>query len=99
TIVWADPADITYGTALSAAQLNATVTVAGPDMTTGALTYSPAAGTVLGAGAGQSLTVTAAATANYNQASRTVTINVGRATPVVTWTDPADITYSTPLGA
>ena len=36
--------------ALGLAQLNATVTATGPDPTTGALTYSPAPGTVLHAG-------------------------------------------------
>src|SRR5437588_771166 len=43
-IVGPSPAAITYGTALSAAQLNATTTV------TGTFAYSPAAGTVLSAG-------------------------------------------------
>jgi hypothetical protein len=44
TITWAPPAAITYGTLLSAAQLNATSTVAGT------FTYTPAAGTLLPAG-------------------------------------------------
>ena len=44
TITWASPAGITYGTALSAAQLDATASVPGT------FTYSPAAGTVLKAG-------------------------------------------------
>jgi hypothetical protein len=46
-ITWPAPAAITYGTALSALQLNATASVAG------AFVYSPAAGTVLGGGVGQ----------------------------------------------
>jgi hypothetical protein len=37
TITWSTPADITYGTALSATQLNATANVAG------SFVYSPAA--------------------------------------------------------
>ena len=46
TITWANPADITYGTALGATQLNATADVPGT------FVYTPAAGTVLNAGAG-----------------------------------------------
>jgi hypothetical protein len=47
TITWATPADLVYGTALSGTQLNATASVAGT------FVYSPAAGTVLNAGAGR----------------------------------------------
>ena len=43
-ITWANPADITYGTALSNAQLNATPSVPG------SFSYSPATGTILSAG-------------------------------------------------
>ena len=41
TITWATPAAITYGTALSATQLNATSSVAGT------FVYTPASGTIL----------------------------------------------------
>jgi hypothetical protein len=75
TIHWSNPANIIYGTALSGTQLNSTVTVVGP-APAGALTYLPAAGTVLGPGSGQVLTVTAAATNDYNAATFSVTINV-----------------------
>ena len=51
TITWATPAAITYGTPLSATQLKATASVPGT------FVYSPAAGTVLGAGS-QTLSVT-----------------------------------------
>jgi hypothetical protein len=97
TITWANPAEITYGTPLGAAQLNATVAGVGP-APAGTLTYSPATGTILHAGAGQTLTVTAAATQDYNQATATVTINVLKATPSVSWATPADITAGTALG-
>ena len=50
TLTWAQPAAIEYGTPLSATQLNATASVVG------AITYAPAAGTVLPPG---STTVTA----------------------------------------
>ena len=99
TIAWTSPAGIVYGTPLGAAELDATVSAPGPDPATGMLSYSPAAGTVLGAGAGQSLMVSAAATNNYNAATLTVTIDVQKATPAVAWANPADIVYGTPLGA
>jgi uncharacterized protein YjdB len=44
-ITWATPADLVYGAALSGTQLNATASVPGT------FVYSPAAGTVLNAGA------------------------------------------------
>jgi hypothetical protein len=77
TITWASPADITYGTALSATQLNATTSVPGT------FTYSPAAGTVLDAGSGQTLHVDFVPndTTLYNNASKDVTINVLKADP------------------
>ncbi|MEK7684677.1 MAG: MBG domain-containing protein, partial [Verrucomicrobiota bacterium] len=92
-LTWANPADITYGTALTGTQLNATASVAG------SFNYSPAAGTVLNAGSNQQLTVTftPADTANYTSTTKTVTLNVAKAAPVVTWSNPADITYGTAL--
>jgi len=98
TITWAAPAPIVYGTPLSAAQLNASASVIGP-APAGALTYAPPAGTVLSAGTAQTLTVTAAATSNYDAATASVTIDVLKATPVVTWATPAPIVYGTPLSA
>jgi hypothetical protein len=71
-IIWSNPADIVYGTALSGTQLNATASVAGT------FVYTPPAGTVLNAGSGQKLHVdfTPSDTANYDNASYEVTINV-----------------------
>src|SRR4029078_1119655 len=51
-MTWATPAEITYGTALSAPQLTATATVPGT------FAYTPTAGTVLNAGSSQTLSVT-----------------------------------------
>jgi len=51
-ITWSNPAPIGYGTALSAAQLNATANVPGT------FSYRHPAGTVLGAGLGQPLALT-----------------------------------------
>ncbi len=76
TITWANPANITLGTPLSGTQLNATVAGVTGGSAPGALTYTPAAGTVLSVGANQPLKVDAAATINYNAASKTVYINV-----------------------
>lgn len=78
-LTWADPAGITYGTALGPAQLNATTTVPG------SFAYSQAAGTVLNAGAGQTLTVTFTPDdlVNYNPVTATVTIDVAPATLLV----------------
>ena len=94
TITWANSVAITYGTALSATQLDATASV------TGAFVYSPAAGTVLGAGS-QTLSVTFAPTdsTDYNTATATVTLVVNKATPTITWTNPAAITYGAALSA
>ncbi|UOQ66085.1 MBG domain-containing protein [Hymenobacter volaticus] len=79
TITWANPAAIVYGTPLSNTQLNATVAGAPYGTAAGALTYTPASGTVLNAGS-QTLRVDAAATDNYNAASKTVTLQVDQQT-------------------
>ena len=93
-LTWATPADIVYGTALGAAQLNASSTVAGT------FSYSPPAGTVLNAGAGQTLTATFTPTdlVNYVSASTNVTINVLKAGLVVTAANTNKI-YGAPLPA
>jgi RHS repeat-associated protein len=92
TITWSSPAAITYGTALSATQLNATASVGGT------FTYSPAAGTVLTAGAQTlSVTFTPTNTTSYNSAMATVTLTVNQVTPTITWTTPAAISYGTAL--
>ena len=95
TINWANPAEIVYGTALSGAQLNATASVPGK------LTYTPAANTILYAGAGQTLTVTFTPTdsADYAGDTATVLINVAQATTTVNWTNPGTIVYGTYLSS
>jgi hypothetical protein len=86
TITWATPASILQGAALQATQLNATVDGVSGGSAAGALTYTPAAGTVLAVGT-HTLSVSAAATSNYLAASRTVQIVVNSTTvaPSVTW--------------
>jgi hypothetical protein len=94
TITWANPAAIPYGTALSAAQLNATANVPGT------FTYNPAAGTVLRAGSQiLSVTFTPNDAVDYNPATSSVTVLVNQAVSVLTWASPAPITYGTPLSA
>ncbi len=115
TITWANPADIVYGTALSATQLDASSswTVGGVNGSVpGTFTYTPAAGTVLGAGNDQTLSVAFAPTdaTDYTTASLTVTINVLPATPMgissITPVSPnprnaavstVDVTFSEPI--
>ena len=91
-IAWSTPAAITYGTALSATQLNATATYqsgGSPAAVAGTFTYTPAAGTILSAGNTQTLSVhfvPADGTDFTTPADKTVTINVQPAslTPSVT---------------
>jgi hypothetical protein len=93
TIAWPSPPSIVYGTALGAAQLNATANVSGT------FTYSPAAGTVLGSGSQPlAVTFTPDDAANYSGATATVTVDVAKAATTITWPSPADIVYGTPVG-
>jgi len=93
-IQWAVPAAISYGTPLSAKQLDATASVAGT------MTYSPAAGTVLAPGTHTlHVTFTPADPGQYESATASVTLSVDRATPTVTWAAPAPIAAGTALGA
>ena len=93
TISWANPANVVYGTALSGTQLDATASVPGT------FTYTPVAGTILGAGNNQILSVsfTPTDTTDYTSATATATINVLPATPTISWANPANIVYGTAL--
>ena len=94
TITWATPSAITYGTALSSTQLNATASVPGT------FVYSPVSGTVPGAGSQTlSVTFTPTDTTDYNTATATVTLVVNKATPTITWATPPAITYGTALSS
>ena len=77
-ITWATPAAITYGTALSTTQLNASASVAG------SFVYTPSAGMVLTAGS-QTLSVTFTPTDNvdFTTAVSNVTLTVSKAAPSV----------------
>lgn len=93
-IEWGTPAAITYGTALSAAQLNASANVPG------SFEYSVAVNTVLNAGTHTlSVTFTPSDANNYNSATEQVQIVVNKANPVISWNAPTAITYGTALSA
>jgi hypothetical protein len=94
TITWPTPPAITYGAALSSAQLNASASVPGT------FVYSPAAGTVLQAGT-QTLTATFTLTdsTDYVNTTASVRLTVSQAAPKITWATPASIVFGTPLGA
>ena len=86
------PDPITFGTPLGASQLNASSNVAGD------LTYFPAAGHFLDAGT-RSLTALFSPTDadNYTGVATRTTLTVNKAVPIITWNNPAAITYGTPL--
>ena len=100
TLNWPTPASIVYGTPLSATQLNASATTTSGTPLPGTYVYTPPAGTILGAG-NQALSVTFTPTdsASYKTMSATVNITVTRATPTITWTNPADVVAGTTLSA
>lgn len=94
-VQWNAPDPITHGTALTVAQLNAVAD------TPGTMVYSPSFGRVLPAGDGQDLTVTFTPgnEVNFEVVTETVSIDVLRATPTITWQTPAPISYGTPVGS
>lgn len=93
-VTWPAPASITYGTALSSAQLDATANVSGT------FAYTPGLGTVLSAGTQiLSATFTPGDTTDYSTATATVQLAVNKAPSIITWSNPAGITYGTPLSS
>ena len=105
TFTWATPGTITYGTALSATQLDAAASwIVGGSIVpvAGTFTYGPGIGTVLSAGNNEPLSATnfvPSDTTDYNSVANPVTtaINVNKATPTFTWATPAAITFGTAL--
>ncbi len=91
-IQWQAPAEITYGAALDAIQLNASAPVPGT------FDYSPAQGEVLSSGVHSlSVTFTPEDRANYATAQATVSLTVTTATPAIQWPTPAEITCGAAL--
>lgn len=99
TLTWATPCAITYGTPLSATQLNAVALDPNTQQEIpGSFTYTPAAGTVLSAGADTlSVVFVPIATGTYTNANGQVSLHVNQVTPTVTWTTPAPVIYGTAL--
>jgi sugar lactone lactonase YvrE len=94
TVTWSTPAAITYGTALSPTQLDATASVAG------AFVYTPAAGTILKEGNNTlKVTFTPTLSADYTTVTASVVLHVNPAASTITWNAPAAISYGTPLSA
>jgi hypothetical protein len=88
-VTWNAPAAISYGTALSGTQLNASASV------NGTFSYTPVSGTVLGAG-NQTLRLvfTPSDVANYNTVNRSVTLVVGKGNQTIAgFTTIANKTY------
>jgi hypothetical protein len=93
-IDWRVPAEISCGTALDDAQLNAWASVPGR------YDYSPATGEVLPPGTHTlSVTFTPADGANYATAHATVPLTVSRAKSAIEWPAPAAMIYGTQLSA
>ncbi len=94
TITWPTPSAITYGTTLSAAQLNATASVPG------SFTYLPVAGTLLDAGT-HTLTAsfTPTDTSTYTTASATRQLEVNKTASTISWPTPANLIYGTSLSS
>ena len=93
-ITWTAPAAISYGTPLSATQLDATSDVAG------SFSYVPALGSIPTVGVDTlSVTFTPSNATAYTTASATVQLTVNKATPLITWSTPAAIVNGTALSA
>ena len=92
-LTWNNPSDISYGTALSSIQLNASANVPGIYI------YSPKINTVLNPGSGINLNVTfhPTDTVYFTTLTKTVKINVLKSKPVIAWNNPATINYGTAL--
>ena len=84
TITWATPAPITFGTALSATQLDAAASIPGT------FTYNPAAGTVPPVGSDTlSVTFTPTDSVDYTTATMRVTLTVNNPVAVIGSISPA----------
>ena len=94
SITWANPAGITYGTALTSHPARC------HRLRTRHLHLHAGRGHGLERGHGSNplgLASRPTDTTDYTTASATATINVDKATPTITWANPADITYGTAL--
>ncbi len=94
SIVWAAPAAIDYGVALSATQQDATASVPG------SFAYSPASGAVLHAGVQTlSATFTPNDTLDYTTAAASVILDITQAQPAIAWTPAGTFAAGMALGS
>jgi hypothetical protein len=94
-ITWAEPAGLYHGQPLTSAQLDAVANVPGT------FAYSPDVGALLPTQPDNPLSVTFTPTdmTDYNVVTFNNVIDIFPATPTITWPNPADIDYGTPLGS
>jgi hypothetical protein len=93
TITWSNPAAITYPTALSGTQLNATAQGVGGGNLAGNFVYNPASDTVLNAGTHQlNTTFTPTNTTDYTNANANVSLNVNKASQTINFAGDAPTT-------
>lgn len=92
-VTWETPDPIAFGTRLSAEQLNASSPVAG------SFTYTPDINTLLEVGDAQTLMAvfTPEDTATFNTITVSVTLDVVKAIPEITWRSPNPIVAGTPI--
>ena len=98
---WDTPIDIEYETPLSFLQLNAQAYyLKDEDIVniTGQYTYDPLPSSVLDAGTHTLNVEFVPSVENFTEVSGTITLNVTKRIPVVTWIEPRDISYGTLLG-
>ncbi|WP_419806318.1 hypothetical protein [Terriglobus sp.] len=89
---WPTPASIVYGTPLSAQQLNASFSAPGT------IAYVPGLNTVLPAGTSTLQAVFSPLNPKaYQSSAASVQINVTKAQPIISWTNPAPIASGVPL--
>jgi hypothetical protein len=96
TITWSNPTAISYPTALSGTQLNATAQGVGGGNLAGDFVYNPASGAVLNAGTHQlNTTFTPTNTTDYTNANANVSLDVNQASQTInfTSTEPANAIY------
>ena len=91
-INWATPASVSYGTAVSGLQLNASANISGT------FVYTPAAGTVPNAGTSiLSAAFTPVDAVNYKSTTAMVNLTVAQDVPSIQWASPAGLVYGTGL--
>ncbi len=101
TLSWKPtPTTLTYGTALTSAQLNAIASSLSGTSIPGTFQYSVSAGQILTAGSHTlQVTFTPTDTVDYATATGSAAIQVSQAAPTLIWAAPAPIVMGTPLSA